>query len=357
MHAPLFSHIPSFEECSSVLLPCLQNARKIPSNPAEVWKPAAAARWKLELERLSAMFDDAMHSPTQLGLFNCLFSFLCAPGAVLSPFFNNKDKPASLATKDFTVNSALRRILRGQDRRALKDMVSNGVAPINAKTIAAVRKLHPQRDAPLNLPPLSCEQLQLEEKEVRDKLFGEASDQNLSKDVYGWAAWLFFPWRGEPTGFFSSLVRFICFLSNHCEFFPPVCAVLLGAGALTPLHKLSKEEQAQREEAGLEPKIRPINSGCMITKAVLSSVLQTPEAKCAAAKAQPHQLSLGVPRGIERLIHTCRAAHANKWIVGRNDFENGFNSLSRQKMLDAHSLAFPEAAKIFNFLYGVGVHA
>lgn len=91
----------------------------------------------------------------------------------------------------------------------------------------------------------------------------------------------------------------------------------------------------------------------MLTKAVLSSVLQTPAAKCAAAKAQPHQLSLGVPRGIEKLIHTCRAAHSSKWLVCRNDFENGFNSLSRQKMLESHALAFPEAVKVFNFFYGV----
>jgi hypothetical protein len=39
--------------------------------------------------------------------------------------------------------------------------------------------------------------------------------------------------------------------------------------------------------------------------------------------------------------------------VGKNDFENGFNSLSRQKMLDSHNLLFPEATDIFNFFYGV----
>jgi hypothetical protein len=64
-------------------------------------------------------------------------------------------------------------------------------------------------------------------------------------------------------------------------------------------------------------------------------------------------LSLGVPRGIERLIHTCRAAYDDGWLIGRNDYQNGFNTLSRQKMLEAHAAIFPEAVSVINLLYGV----
>jgi hypothetical protein len=53
------------------------------------------------------------------------------------------------------------------------------------------------------------------------------------------------------------------------------------------------------------------------------------------------------------LIHICRAAYENQWLVGKNDFENGFNSLSRQKMLDTHCALFPESTDVFNFFYGV----
>ena len=49
----------------------------------------------------------------------------------------------------------------------------------------------------------------------------------------------------------------------------------------------------------------------------------------------------------------CRAAYESRYIVGKNDFENGFNSLSRQKMLDTHSKLFPESTVVFNFFYGV----
>ena len=141
---------------------------------------------------------------------------------------------------DDTVNAALRRILKGQERKALKSLCSNGVAAINPSTIAAVKKLHPHRIGDLKLPPQQVGQVCVEEKDIADKLFTEASDRNSSKDVFGWASWLFFPWRGETGGFFSSLVRFVRLLINHAGIFPPICGVLLGAGSLTALHKLSK---------------------------------------------------------------------------------------------------------------------
>ena len=39
-------------------------------------------------------------------------------------------------------------------------------------------------------------------------------------------------------------------------------------------------------------------------------------------------------------------------MVGKNDFANGFNSMSRQKMVDAHYSLFPEGTVVFNFFYG-----
>jgi len=80
-------------------------------------------------------------------------------------------------------------------------------------------------------------------------------------------------------------------------------------------------------------------------------VLDTPSAKAAAAKTHPFQLSLGTKRGIELLIHACRAARGRHYLIGRNDFANGFNSLSRQAMLQTHAELFPEAVDVFNLFY------
>jgi len=164
---------------------------------------------------------------------------------------------------------------------------------------------------------------------------------------------MFLSCRGEKTGFFNSFVNFCCFLANNSSLFPSVCALLLSGGALTPLHKLSADERKLREDTFLPPKLRPINSGSLIAKTVLSAVIRSPAGQRAAERVAPFQLSLGVSRGVEKLVHICRAAHESKWLVGKNDYENGFNSLSRQKMLDNHSALFPESTDIFNFFYGV----
>ncbi len=132
-----------------------------------------------------------------------------------------------------------------------------------------------------------------------------------------------------------------------------LCALLLSGGALTPLHKLGVKERQLREETSLPPKLRPINSGSLIAKVVLSAVLASPAGQRAADRVAPFQLSMGTSRGVEKLIHICRAAHENRWLVGKNDFENAFNSLSRQKMLNTHCSLFPESTDVFNFFYGV----
>jgi hypothetical protein len=257
---------------------------------------------------VSGLIAHALRAPTHLSLFNALFALLCAPGSVLGPCFEKKTPSALFDTPDQTVNAALRHILMGREQKAMKSLFSNGVAPINDRTVDVIKKMHPQRPAPLVLPAASAPQLELDEKTISDRLFNDASNDNLTKDVFGWAAWLLFPWRGEEKGVFKSLCEFCCYIANNSQHFPPVCAVLLGAGALTPLNKLNAEEQAQYDAVGLDPKLRPINSGSMFTKAILGSALDSPEGRQAAQQSRPYQLSLGTPRGIEKLIHSCRAA-------------------------------------------------
>ena len=121
--------------------------------------------------------------------------------------------------------------------------------------------------------------------------------------------------------------------------------MLLTAGVLTPLHKLPPDEQRQRAEANLEPKHRPINASTLLAKNALAAVLEVPAAVRSTDKLAPHQLAI---RGVEKLVHICRAAHANGWLVGRNDFTNGLNSLSRQKMLDANCALFPESVMSYS---------
>jgi hypothetical protein len=293
-----------------------------------------------------------MLDPTPINLFNAIFNFVVAPGAVLGPFFKAPSGNRS-DSLDSNINAALNKVLRGQERKAFKLLHSHGVAKIDDATVLALQKLHPERKGELVLPQSECPQLTVDPFFVAKKLFLESADHNVSKDVYGWAPWMFHACRGEKQGFFASLVSFTCFLANNPKQFPSTCAFLLSGGALTPLHKAGAEERKRREQTSLLPKLRPINSGSLLTKTVLASVLASPAGQRAAERVAPFQLSLGTSRGVEKLIHVCRAAYENRWLVGKNDYENGFNSVSRQKMLDAHSLMFPESTDIFNFFYGV----
>ena len=219
-------------------------------------------RWSIELTRLAGLFDAAIMTPSPLNLFTAVHNFVSAPGLVLAPFFsdirhcdNNFDIAAT------TVAAALRKVLKGQERKAMKLLCSNGVAKITPETIAALKDLHPQRTDELKLPSTLMPQLQVDPKDVADALFLAAGDFSLAKDVYGWAPWLFFSCRGAKVGFFRSFVNFACLIANNASLFPTLCATLLSAGALTPLNKVSDEERQQRENAALPPKLRPINSG------------------------------------------------------------------------------------------------
>ena len=310
-------------------------------------------RWSIELTRLAGLFDDALRDPSPLNLFNAVHNFVCAPGLVLAPLFPDfRHSDINFDIAQTTVSAALRKVLKGQERKAMKLLCSNGVAKINPETISALKALHPQRTHELKLPSTLLPQLQVDSKDVADALFLAAGDFSLAKDVFGWAPWLFHSCRGAKTGFFRSFVNFACFLANNANLFPSICATLLSAGALTPLNKVSQEECKQRNDAALPPKLRPINSGSLLAKTVLKAVLATPAAARAAEKTAPFQLSLGVSRGTEKLVHICRAAYESKWLVGKNDFANGFNSMCRQKMIDSNCQMFPEGTTVFNFFYG-----
>ena len=350
--SPIFTHVPSFDELLPFLTKVIVSARRIPTFSPSTWKERVRLRWSVELTKLETIFDNALSDPTPLSLFLAVFAFISAPGTVLGPCFKQHTTTRS-ANSDSAVSSALSKILRGQERKACKALSSHGVAKVNASTIAALKKLHPERKSDLVLPTTPHIQLTVDHSFVSKRLFRQAADRNISKDVYGWAPWMFYACRGEKKGFFVSLTNFICFLANNTSLFPQICALLLSGGSLTPLHKLELSERQLREEAFLPPKLRPINSGSLLSKTILAAVIASPAGQRAAERVQPFQLSLGVSRGVEKLVHICRAAHESKWLVGKNDYENAFNSLSRQKMLDNHCVLFPESTDVFNFFYGI----
>jgi hypothetical protein len=169
------------------------------------------------------VFESALANPTPIALFNSLFAFVCAPGSVLGGYFDRRANAVVFDSPDDTVNAALRRILKGQESKALKSLCSNGVAVINSATVSAIKKLHPSRVGELKLPSSQVEQLCVDEKDIADKLFVEAKTSLAGRAGY------FFPGVGRLEVF--SLLWFVLCVCSSIDLicsllFVPCCSVL-----------------------------------------------------------------------------------------------------------------------------------
>ena len=143
-----FTELPSFESLSPFLCTVIQNARKIPAGSPMSWKPAVLSRWKIELTRLSALFNTALAEPTEMNIFRAVLNFVCAPGVVLSPSFAERRATNAVGGLDTSVNAALSKVLKGQENKAMKLLCSNGVAKVTPAVVDALKELHPRRDEP-----------------------------------------------------------------------------------------------------------------------------------------------------------------------------------------------------------------
>ena len=121
---PLFDNLPLLSDILPFVLQSCRDAREIPAMPPPLWKAAALTAWELELTRLGVMIDEALSQPTELNLFNALFSLLNAPGTTLAPLLKVSKTTARFTSSDASVNAALRKIVKGQEARAFKLLCS-----------------------------------------------------------------------------------------------------------------------------------------------------------------------------------------------------------------------------------------
>jgi hypothetical protein len=122
-------------------------------------------------------------------------------------------------------------------------------------------------------------------------------------------------------------------------------------GNLTALNKLSEADQATRVEQGLEPKVRPINSGSVFLAAAVKAVTTSAEGKAAAERLAPIQCGLARENGPEVVCHTLRDAYARGCIIFTQDAANAFNTLSRTSMAQAVRKTSPAISRAFEATY------
>lgn len=221
-----------------------------------------------------------MASRTPLDLFNVLWDLLSAPARIVAPHFPAKGGEQSADRS--AVRAALKKIMIGQEGKAVKLLLSNGVAEATPEVVKALRELHPPRSEELVLPQVKTPQADVDSDDIFNKLYAKSEGETVSNDAFGWSYALLFPCRAAPRGAMAAIAKFLGLFAREPQLFPHPCAELLATGILTPLQKLSKGERRMCEQAGAEPKIRPINAGTLFAKTLLSRLLDTPEAKEAA---------------------------------------------------------------------------
>jgi hypothetical protein len=153
---------------------------------------------------------------------------------------------------------------------------------------------------------------------------------------------------GRSVPFLSQLSRVVARIGSAEV--PDVWGVILTCGGLFALHKLDLENQAERARAGLEPSVRPVNVGCCLLKWGLKLALLDDRVQVAIKRMQHIQKGFA-KRGTETVAHLMRALAEKGYATLATDFTNGFNSLSRQKMLDAVQERCPELTQLFNTFY------
>lgn len=344
-----FEVTPELQEVEEEIWAAIRRARRIPSSPISTWHPRIKSVWQTHLVELAKLLCEVRRAPSQALIFTCVYHILTAPGNIIGSLCDEVKSGHQNDSAEHLVNTALRKLVLGQEKKAFKLLCSNGIAPPSPEVLDALADLHPHRTNEIVPPVPKCPQMVIRAEEFREVLFKLAADESIAKDIFGWSPALMLECRGIPGGFFEEFCNFLEFFARNPGAFPPIAATLLSMGSLTPLHKVGAAER-RRACDGVAPKVRPINSGTMFAKAALKAMLRTPASERAAKRVEPYQLGLS-KRGCERIIHTARAAFELGWLIAKHDFVNGFNSISRQVLLDAHDRACPESTSLFNFFY------
>jgi hypothetical protein len=98
--------------------------------------------------------------------------------------------------------------------------------------------------------------------------------------------------------------------------------------------------------------VRPIAIG-EIWLRVINRIIAKQLSKEAAIYLAPYQLGVGVPGGVETIIHTASIAHQHRNLsIMAIDFTNAFNTIRRRFIYDGLCDAFPSLRRYFVWSYG-----
>lgn len=155
--------------------------------------------------------------------------------------------------------------------------------------MSILRGMHPARknDSPLRTYSSISEKIKISSGGAKKLLFAIGRRDHSAVGVFGWAADFLFPVRTSP--FLTELARLVARMANaDRREIPDVLAFALVTGGLFALHKLPPAER----KTGADPKIRPMNVGCVLLKWALKLVNKHKKTVKAVKNLGPIQLGL-----------------------------------------------------------------
>jgi hypothetical protein len=161
------------------------------------------------------------------------------------------DEKSTLADK--TITTANKLIAIDRQATATKVLISDGVAPSCREVADHLRKIHPLRDTPLNIPMAIRPQLTVTPDDCFKELAKQAGSKDAPLDFFGWSADMFYWDRDRASPLLTQAARLSILASGTA---PKALNYIV-----TALNKITADEQAARLKAGQSPVIRPINKG------------------------------------------------------------------------------------------------
>ena len=137
---------------------------------------------------------------------------------------------------------------------------SNGPAPRTESTYDLMREMHPDFGWATNLPKQKGQPLTLSSEDAVAKLRKAAGTRECSNDVYGWADDYLRPIKGDGKHpLLLQLARLETLLAGPN--LPMAVRIILTAGVLGPLNKVTRAENEHRAAQGLSPRCDPPTMG------------------------------------------------------------------------------------------------
>jgi hypothetical protein len=264
----------------------------------------------------------------------------------------HNDPPQTQSGGHPVAEIALRLIKKRRQKKATKVLTGNGCARRTTQSANIIDKMHLNHGVALRPHTINnSEQVYLTEGECAKAVVRKSKETQASIDVYGWSPDMTHDIAGDPKHPFITASASLMTLLSKGDV-PLAVAFVLTAGGLSPFNKLSHEENEERIQNGLDPALRPVNNGVMITKNTTILVCGTPAAVAAKKKLSPIQLGLGTKAGPEIAAHNTQALWAQGCAISSEDGVNGFNAIKRQAVIDAVHERWPEGDTFVNTLYG-----